>query len=80
MAQFMEDHSREKEEKGEKCGLIVVARDEKPQAVEMLTQPTLDPGQEQQSGYKPKKGLLRGADLSPPRYPGRFKKPSLASP
>jgi hypothetical protein len=46
----MKDHPREKEEKGEKCGLIVVARDEKPQAIKMLAQPTLDPGQEQQSG------------------------------
>jgi len=64
MAQFREDHPREKEAKGEKRGLIVVSRDEKPQAVEMLTQPTLDPGQD---GYKPKKSLLRGADLSPPR-------------
>jgi len=44
MAQFMEDHPREKEEKGEKCGLIVVLRNEKPQTVEMLTQPTLGPG------------------------------------
>jgi len=63
----MEDHPREKEEKGEECGLIVVSSNEKPQAVEMLTQPTLDPGQEQQGDYKPKKNLLRGTDLSPPR-------------
>jgi len=75
MAQFMEDHPREKEEKGEKRGLIVVSRNEKPQAVEMLTQPTLDPGQEQQGDYKPKKSLLRGADLPPPRYLDQFKSP-----
>lgn len=46
----MKDHPGEKEEKGKKCGLIVVARNEKPQAIKMLAQPTLDPGQEQQSG------------------------------
>jgi hypothetical protein len=46
MAQFMEDHPGEKEEKGEESGLIVVSRNEKPQAVEMLAQQTLDPGQE----------------------------------
>jgi len=40
----MEDHPGEKEAKGEECGLIVVSRNEKPQAVEMLTQPTLSPG------------------------------------
>jgi hypothetical protein len=67
MAQFMEDHPREKEEKGEKRGLIVVSRNKKPQAVEMLTQPTLGPRQEQQGDYKPKKSPLRRTDLSSPR-------------
>ena len=75
MTQFMEDHPGEEEAKGEECSLIVILRNEKPQTVEVLTQPTLDPEQDQQDGYKPKKSLLRGADLSPPRYLNQFKKP-----
>jgi hypothetical protein len=47
MAKFMDDHPREKEDKGEECGLIVISRDEKPQAIKVLAQPTFDPGQEQ---------------------------------
>jgi hypothetical protein len=67
MAQFMENHPRRRRKRG-KCGLILFSRNENPQAVEMLTQPTLDPGHD---GYKPKKSLLRPlfATQSNPKSP-----------